>query len=66
MDKLLYFFIAFFLLSKNFAQTQEGIPMPAWLDSSVIYEVNVRQYTEKGTFLEFKKHLPRLKKMGKI
>ncbi len=64
MDKLLYFFIAFFLLSKNFAQTQEGIPMPAWLDSSVIYEVNVRQYTEKGTFLEFKKHLPRLKKMG--
>ena len=29
-----------------------------------IYEVNVRQYTEEGTFNAFAKHLPRLKNMG--
>ena len=29
-----------------------------------IYEVNVRQYTPKGTFKAFEAHLPRLKEMG--
>ncbi len=32
--------------------------------SSVIYEVNIRQYTKQGTFRAFEKHLPRLHKMG--
>ena len=32
--------------------------------NSVIYEVNVRQYTDEGTFEAFQKHLPRLKKLG--
>ncbi|PLX10995.1 MAG: alpha-amylase [Marinilabiliales bacterium] len=35
-----------------------------WSRNANIYEVNIRQYTEEGTFDAFTKHLPRLKKMG--
>lgn len=35
-----------------------------WKHSTNIYEVNVRQYTEEGTFNAFAKELPRLKDMG--
>ena len=35
-----------------------------WLDSAVIYEVNIRQYTEEGTFAAFSEHLPRLQELG--
>ncbi|MFZ4770599.1 MAG: alpha-amylase family glycosyl hydrolase, partial [Ferruginibacter sp.] len=37
---------------------------PSWLASSNIYAVNMRQYTEAGTFEAFEEHLPRLKDMG--
>lgn len=37
---------------------------PLWVRNSTIYEVNIRQYTEEGTFQAFRKHLPRLKEMG--
>ena len=36
----------------------------SWLDDCVLYEVNIRQYTEEGTFAAFEKHLDRLKDMG--
>jgi alpha-amylase len=36
----------------------------AWVSSTNIYEVNLRQYTAEGTYLAFSKHLPRLKDMG--
>ena len=35
-----------------------------WSKGSVIYEVNIRQYTPDGTFKALEKHLPRLKEMG--
>lgn len=35
-----------------------------WKHTTNIYEVNVRQYTEEGTFKAFEKELPRLKQMG--
>ncbi len=35
-----------------------------WMKDAVVYEVNVRQYTEEGTFNAFSEHLPRLKEMG--
>ena len=35
-----------------------------WVKSSNIYEINVRQYTDEGTFAAFRKHLPRLREMG--
>lgn len=31
---------------------------------AVIYEVNIRQYTEEGTFKAFEKHIPRLDSLG--
>ena len=37
---------------------------PEWSKSANIYEVNVRQYTEEGTFNAFKEELPRLSEMG--
>lgn len=37
---------------------------PAWILQGNIYEVNVRQYTQEGTFNAFAKHLDRLKQMG--
>lgn len=37
---------------------------PEWSKNATIYEVNIRQYTQEGTFKAFEKHLPRLKKMG--
>ncbi len=36
----------------------------AWIDDATIYEVNLRQYTEEGTFEAFREHLPRLKELG--
>ena len=35
-----------------------------WSRNANIYEVNIRQYTEEGTFNAFRKHLARLKEMG--
>lgn len=37
---------------------------PEWTKDAVIYEVNVRQYTEEGTFVAFSEHLQTLKDMG--
>lgn len=36
----------------------------SWLDTCVLYEVNIRQYTQEGTFAAFEDHLDRLKDMG--
>lgn len=35
-----------------------------WAKDAVVYEVNVRQYTEEGTFNAFSEHLQTLKDMG--
>lgn len=41
------------------------LPQPAnYLESAVIYEVNLRQYSEAGTFEAFAAHLPRLEALG--
>jgi glycosidase len=37
---------------------------PEWSKNSVLYEVNIRQYTEQGTFNAFAEHIPRLKALG--
>ena len=63
--------LQFLLLIINFyffvdypAQERLLINHPAWSRNSTIYEVNIRQYTPSGTFKEFGKKLPELKKMG--
>tara|TARA_Y100000385_G_C13107874_1_gene649539 strand:- start:2682 stop:4100 length:1419 start_codon:yes stop_codon:yes gene_type:complete len=35
-----------------------------WTRNANIYEVNIRQFTDEGSINEFRKQLPRLKKMG--
>lgn len=35
-----------------------------WTKDAIVYEVNVRQYTEEGTFNAFSEHLQTLKDMG--
>ncbi len=37
---------------------------PEWSENSVIYEVNIRQFTPEGTLNAFAAHLPRLKELG--
>ena len=37
---------------------------PDWSYNSVVYEMNVRQYTPEGTLAEAARHLPRLQEMG--
>lgn len=37
---------------------------PDWAKNAVIYEVNLRHYTEEGTFASFEGEIPRLKEMG--
>jgi glycosidase len=41
-----------------------SVAAPSWIEDAVIYEVNIRQYTEAGTFDAFAEHLPRLKELG--
>lgn len=41
-----------------------NFPQPAFLSSSNIYSVNLRQYSPEGSFNAFAAHLPRLKDMG--
>jgi glycosidase len=41
-----------------------AFPIVSWGNGTNIYEVNARQYTEEGTLQAFRKHLPRLQRMG--
>jgi len=38
--------------------------VPEWSKNSIMYEVNIRQYTKEGTFKAFEKHLERIKELG--
>lgn len=40
------------------------ITAPDWVKNATLYELNIRQFSEEGTFKEIEKQLPRLKKMG--
>ena len=48
-------------LNKNDMQNSNSLE---WINSTNVYEVNVRQYTPEGTFNAFLPHLSRLKEMG--
>lgn len=37
---------------------------PDWSKNVVLYEINIRQFTDEGTITAFEKHLPRLKELG--
>lgn len=54
--------------SPQTAETQDAAPIEQVVDyglqDAVIYEVNIRQFTQEGTFKAFEEHLPRLKDLG--
>lgn len=67
LKRLLLLSLAGGLLAGGLAQTgaQASNPrMPDWAADSVIYEVNVRQFSEAGTFAAVKSQLPRLRDLG--
>ncbi|MBD3615939.1 MAG: alpha-amylase [Gracilimonas sp.] len=41
-----------------------NVEHPEWSKNANIYEVNIRQYSEEGTFTAFREDLPRLQEMG--
>src|SRR5699024_8816634 len=48
------------------AQSQEGLPelTNEMMESAVIYEANIRQYSPQGDFASFTKDIPQLKELG--
>jgi len=46
------------------ASLSSSVKHPSWSKKAVIYEVNIRQHTQEGTFKAFENDIPRLKKMG--
>lgn len=51
-------------IAENMGGDVTSFTHPDWSHSTNIYEVNVRQYSEEGTFDAFAESLKRLKKMG--
>ena len=43
---------------------QENTPHPKWTYDSVVYEVNIRQFSPEGTFAGVEAQLPRLEDLG--
>ena len=60
MKKILLAALAVLLLES----CAEKSPHAGWTYDAVVYEMNVRQYTEEGTFAAAQAQLPRLKKLG--
>jgi len=56
--------IAFFLCVLIGLNANAQQKHPSFMEQGNIYEVNIRQYTQEGTFNAFAKHIPRLHKMG--
>lgn len=59
MKRLLYIFLV-----TLFITSCEISPQQQELCNSVVYEMNIRQYTPEGTFAAAQEHLPRLKELG--
>ena len=58
--------ISFLTACNSSKETKTNTPVfsDKFLSKAVIYEVNVRQYTQEGTFNAFAAHLPKLKELG--
>lgn len=74
MKRSLHLFILFIFISGAYfsgcsqlekeAEISAEPHQPEWTKSANIYEVNIRQYTEEGTFNAFREEMPRLSDMG--
>jgi glycosidase len=60
------FFFACESNNSHSMQDQDLTPpeLPAWATSAVLYELNVRQFSEEGNFQAVIKELPRIKELG--
>lgn len=47
-----------------FLWNESAKPMPAWVQNQVIYEVNVRQYSQEGSFAALEADLDRIHALG--
>lgn len=57
--------VFFVLQSTSFCQFHNStVKHPEWSYDLTLYEVNLRQYSQSGSFKEFEKHLPRLRELG--
>ncbi|MDQ0477579.1 alpha-amylase family glycosyl hydrolase [Chryseobacterium sp. MDT2-18] len=53
------------VISCTTQKNKKQMDLPSeWKHTTNIYEVNLRQYTQEGTFRAFEKEMPRLKEMG--
>lgn len=66
MKKLIALAAALTLLNTGCTAEPESTDLvaPNFEHNAVIYEVNVRQFTQEGTFKAFEEHLPRLNELG--
>ncbi len=64
MKKLLLSAVLGLSLISCSIQKNEKTMTTDWKHNTNIYEVNLRQYSQEGTFKAFEKDLPRLQKMG--
>ena len=66
MKKLVYLLAVICLaaISCTSNSTKTESAHPEWCYNTVVYEMNVRQYTPEGTFAAAAEHLPRLKELG--
>ena len=61
--KKIFFAICAAMMALSCAQAPQA-PEQQPLENSVVYEMNVRQYTPEGTFAAAQRELPRLKELG--
>ena len=66
MKKLVYLLAVICLaaISCTSNSTKTESAHPEWCYNTVVYEMNIRQYTPEGTFAAAAEHLPRLKELG--
>ena len=61
--KKIFFAICAAVMALSCTQTPQA-PQQQPLENSVVYEMNVRQYTPEGTFAAAQQQLPRLAELG--
>jgi cyclomaltodextrinase / maltogenic alpha-amylase / neopullulanase len=59
----LLFLICFFI-GISAQESSKVYTSPEWSYNKTIYEANIRQFSEEGTFNAFREYVPELKKMG--
>lgn len=64
MKKTGIFLLIFGIAFGSFAQQKPAIKTVEWSKNATIYEVNVRQFSESGTFKAVEAKLPELKELG--